>query len=994
MCGGWDAPDGAGFFCCGLLVYCCAARGHAGDRPPSVRDASLPSLTITRSCIIANPCRTDGDELGDGCCAWPNYTPQTTSDISNPSFPTSVTGRAGCSSVAPPAPSSVTVTSCGAGCAKVAFPKPALTSACVCETKLSISVNGASAQVYGAINSHFQLCGLAYGATVSAQVFFLNRAGTSAATTGAGSAGVPLDGPVAAGTCSALNPSPFYMDTAGTKRMEAERNALLPGLWLVVVGALFAACAAAVHAIKDPHSTCRRAFVHKHAYTPVPTSDKRTGNNASVFSRLTLKFLDFFGISDLLESGIGYTLAFCAVGFALAGCAYSTYTYYDWMMFPLGNKAAAARGIGYALAASMGFQLLPASRYSIFLPLFGISFERSLRLHRWAGMFTVLFAFLHALIIIINFADSKLGWEYCFSWSATDAVNPLAGFLAGLCILILTILSWNPIRRKFYELFLFGHMLWPVAYIFAFLHIQKSDSNLVPFFVPPLALTCLDFALLALDMFFLRGSVLVDAGVIMGDGNVLGCAAPTGTPAPASQAAGNKAPVAAYLLIDKLPGTCGWPFVHEAGQYVYITLPKISLFPHPVSISSVADPRYPGRFTLHIKSMGPATWSQRVIDAVSNAVDACATQQLNNSSITGSGIRRSSTPDQRYTVNAEAVDWPVASSTAAAMPTAASQASDAELSRWPTSSVAAMRKLIPVHIAGPFGAPSLQLDKYKHFVLFAGGIGITPIAPLHYTLSRGLPITKYASAIGTLLCGSKASHAQADVSTVTTVWSMRDTSLTTAFAPLLPTGHVLKGSGSVGGGAAAGIADVIIFNTSLKSQSASPPAASAGVELTRVTPVKPAPTQDAVQTPYGSDFNGEPTEPGTPYTLAAGGRVTAVVPVGGAPGAVATPSAAWQVRPGRPDIYRLLQQAGTAAAERELLLASGSTNGAINREVCVAIVVCGPADMVRSVIAAAADLDGTAPVIAGITAMDAAGTGSQANGMRLRYHVHRETFLL
>ena len=46
----------------------------------------------------------------------------------------------------------------------------------------------------------------------------------------------------------------------------------------------------------------------------------------------------------------------------------------------------------------------------------------------------------------------------------------------------------------------------------------------------------------------------------------------------------------------------------------------------------------------------------------------------------------------------------------------------------------------PLHVTGPFGTPSLQLERYAHFILIAGGIGITPIAPLHYALAMHQPV--------------------------------------------------------------------------------------------------------------------------------------------------------------------------------------------------------------------------------------------------------------
>jgi hypothetical protein len=43
-------------------------------------------------------------------------------------------------------------------------------------------------------------------------------------------------------------------------------------------------------------------------------------------------------------------------------------------------------------------------------------------------------------------------------------------------------------------------------------------------------------------------------------------------------------------------------------------------------------------------------------------------------------------------------------------------------------------------VSGPIGRSSLQLDRYRHIVLIAGGIGITALAPVFAAVAAGLPV--------------------------------------------------------------------------------------------------------------------------------------------------------------------------------------------------------------------------------------------------------------
>ena len=92
--------------------------------------------------------------------------------------------------------------------------------------------------------------------------------------------------------------------------------------------------------------------------------------------------------------------------------------YSKYMVYGLGQQAAAERALGYTLALALGLQLLPVTRWSVWLPVFGVSFERGVRFHRWTGLVTLALLVLHGALSAWVFASSTLG----LSWLAVVSV--------------------------------------------------------------------------------------------------------------------------------------------------------------------------------------------------------------------------------------------------------------------------------------------------------------------------------------------------------------------------------------------------------------------------------------------------------------------------------------------------------------------------------------------------------------------------------------------
>jgi hypothetical protein len=156
-------------------------------------------------------------------------------------------------------------------------------------------------------------------------------------------------------------------------------------------------------------------------------------------------------------------------------------------------------------------------------------------------------------------------------WLPLDAINPLPGLLAGILIFILSLLSVGYIRRRWYEVTLVAHGVWPVIVAFSCLHTWGSKGSSLPILLPGVVLLGLDFLLMALDL-FLRPITVLDAGVISDRPDD---------------------PLwhrTAFLVCEKRGRWAWidafWPFLYVPGNYVNIIIRSVSLWPHPISISS------------------------------------------------------------------------------------------------------------------------------------------------------------------------------------------------------------------------------------------------------------------------------------------------------------------------------------------------------------------------------------------------------------------------
>ena len=175
--------------------------------------------------------------------------------------------------------------------------------------------------------------------------------------------------------------------------------------------------------------------------------------------------------------------------------------------FALMDKSA-VYALAHLTAAHMAMTILPVTRNSVLLPLFAVSFERAIKWHRYIARITVVLLLSHALTML----DARnFDWTILVSTDPTASGNGVIyGTLTAVAVLIMAATALEPVRRRFFEAFLYLHVpLFVSAYVFASLH-----SAFVRYYIiPATALLGVDWLLRSYRA-FLQRAVLVDAAVI------------------------------------------------------------------------------------------------------------------------------------------------------------------------------------------------------------------------------------------------------------------------------------------------------------------------------------------------------------------------------------------------------------------------------------------------------------------------------------------------
>jgi len=265
----------------------------------------------------------------------------------------------------------------------------------------------------------------------------------------------------------------------------------------------------------------------------------------------------------------------------------------------------------------------------------GISHDQLVKYHKIISRITFVFMMVHIFGMISDFKASL------YTTMIENQKN-MYGIISACSFLMIALTSLRPIRIKYYNFFYYAHLVFNiVALIFLYLHAPSTSFWLLISLIP-----------YALDQSIKLYYVIryrLYKNLHINDIEVLG------------------------KTLTKLTIGCDG-FSGKAGQFVYINIPKISLFEwHPFSISSITE----DGFTLHIlKQKG---WTMKLYEYA---------EQISSSN------KESNSSGTSKLINSEFV----------------------------------------IRMHGPYGHQQIDYHQYDHIVLASGGVGSTPMICLLQTL--------------------------------------------------------------------------------------------------------------------------------------------------------------------------------------------------------------------------------------------------------------------
>jgi len=430
-------------------------------------------------------------------------------------------------------------------------------------------------------------------------------------------------------------------------------------------------------------------------------------------------------------------------------------------------------GIAFGKAAVTNLMMcyLPVSKTSLWVHVFGISFERAVKFHRHLSYLMLATTALHlGLLIKINPL-----WGYPPKLNGVVMAYGLWAFIAFLIMAATALL-----RRWHFELFRYTHYFFILGTVLTLLHTPKS----LPYMWIPCALHFVDFVWrwwgVLRDVSVAKLSIFPDH-------------------------------IAQLDVFSQIPGgprsifsSCTgrrerkWAKPLGPGSYVFVCIPRICPWEwHPVSLSTAGlgvsgSGAVESSYSLHLKGLGIGTWTDRIYQLAARRSPAVAAVS-EDMGLTGSVPtfspgdvavmgRRGKTSPKLAATKAPAVaalnaDMELTGSVPTFSPgDVAAMGSTGRSSprMWgrgrasPRALVSPVKKIegLTILVDGPYGKLSIDLRNYRKLVLVAGGIGITPMTTTLSFISH----QKHRDLLP-LLEG------------VTLVWAVRSKALVDGFTP-------------------------------------------------------------------------------------------------------------------------------------------------------------------------------------------------------------------
>ncbi|DBA04277.1 TPA: hypothetical protein N0F65_009512, partial [Lagenidium giganteum] len=245
--------------------------------------------------------------------------------------------------------------------------------------------------------------------------------------------------------------------------------------------------------------------------------------------------------------------------------------------------------------------LLAVRNNSVLLCLTGLSFERALFYHRTFGLVAFILVILHGLAWVLD-GDWVVIYRDPLDETGVDLMSQdLSGTILFYLTLALFLFSLPPVRRRFFELFVRTHwILFILIAIFCAIH----GADLVT----------VGLALFALDMLY-RAFYVIPKNFKGLKGNERGVIS-------RAQVSAIKLPGDVIRIqFPRVRADTGETFEYEAGQYVFLCIPRVAWLEwHPFTISSAPHEEM---VTIHIRVLGD--WTRKLQTTILGEVGSLIT---------------------------------------------------------------------------------------------------------------------------------------------------------------------------------------------------------------------------------------------------------------------------------------------------------------------------------------------------------------------------------
>ncbi|KAJ3024301.1 hypothetical protein HKX48_003126 [Thoreauomyces humboldtii] len=207
---------------------------------------------------------------------------------------------------------------------------------------------------------------------------------------------------------------------------------------------------------------------------------------------------------------------------------------------------------GYMALSNLCVAVIFALRNSPVYYIFALPFERTVEFHKWFGVGALFFAWMHGGLYLSQWTKEGMA-DFEFTYQPRMKFGPAVAS----CVTLLAIFAVGPVRRFCRELFYVVHV---VAFLGAFVLVNFHTTYAFNYTMPPLALWALDRVTR-----FVKGWMRPVTVHAVPDAN---------------------GEVTRLEVTQKQ----FWGKAYEAGQYVYLNVPKAGLMEwHPASIVSGAQ---------------------------------------------------------------------------------------------------------------------------------------------------------------------------------------------------------------------------------------------------------------------------------------------------------------------------------------------------------------------------------------------------------------------